>query len=104
MLSESEEANQSLHKNIKLINKHFFENKKEKNNWSLSPIQSIVIPGNKKVIELAKAIQIKGFDVRPILSPTVPIGKERLRICIHSFNEENEIAALAEIIKKSMFL
>ena len=104
LLSESEEANQSLHKNIKLFNKHFFENKKEKNNWSLSPIQSIVIPGNKKVIELAKAIQIKGFDVRPILSPTVPIGKERLRICIHSFNEENEIAALAEIIKKSMFL
>jgi len=101
LLSESEEANKSLHKNIKLFNKLISENTKY--NGSLSPIQSIIIPGNKKVIELAKAIQIKGFDVRPILSPTVPIGKERLRICIHSFNEENEISALAEMINVSMF-
>ena len=98
LLSESEEANQSLHKNIKLFNDLISENTKY--NGSLSPIQSIIIPGNKKVIELAKAIQVKGFDVRPILSPTVPEGKERLRICIHSFNEEIEISALAEIIKK----
>ena len=98
LLSESEEANQSLHKNIKLFNDLISKNTKY--NGSLSPIQSIIIPGNKKVIELAKAIQVKGFDVRPILSPTVPEGKERLRICIHSFNEEIEISALAEIIKK----
>ena len=40
----------------------------------------------------------KGFFVRPILAPTVPAGKERIRICIHSFNSIEEIDnLLAEI-------
>jgi 8-amino-7-oxononanoate synthase len=33
----------------------------------------------------------KGFDVKPILSPTVPQGQERLRMCLHSFNSEGEM-------------
>jgi 8-amino-7-oxononanoate synthase len=100
LLSESEEANQALHKNIKLFNKLIVGNGKTNIIESISPIQSIIIPGNKKVIELAKAIQKNGYDVRPIMSPTVPAGKERLRICIHSFNSDLEIKTLAGIIEK----
>jgi 8-amino-7-oxononanoate synthase len=37
--------------------------------------------------------------VRPILSPTVPKGSERLRICLHTFNTQNEIEALADALK-----
>ena len=36
----------------------------------------------------------QGFDVRSILSPTVPKGDEGLRICLHSFNSEKEIERL----------
>ena len=59
-----------------------------------SPIQTIIIPGNENVRKAAQIIRQKGFDVRPVLSPTVPAGKERLRICLHSFNTEMEMEGL----------
>ena len=58
---------------------------------SQSAIQCIIMPGNDKVKKIAAQIQGKGFDVRPILSPTVPKGQERLRICLHSFNTIEQI-------------
>jgi len=61
---------------------------------SNSAIQCILIPGNEEVKRVAKKIQEKGFDVRPILSPTVSKGQERLRICLHSFNTEQQIKEL----------
>lgn len=61
---------------------------------SISAIQCIIIPGNNEVKKVAENIQKNGFDVRPILSPTVPKGKERLRICLHSFNTKDEIDRL----------
>ncbi|MAN59710.1 MAG: 8-amino-7-oxononanoate synthase [Flavobacteriaceae bacterium] len=60
-----------------------------------SPIHSIVISGNDGVQKASRMLRDTGFDVKPILSPTVPIGKERLRICMHSFNTETEILELA---------
>ncbi|MCW5906245.1 MAG: 8-amino-7-oxononanoate synthase [Chitinophagales bacterium] len=65
---------------------------------SETPIQSIVVKGNDKVKLFAAAIQKAGFDVRPILYPTVPKGSERIRICLHSFNTEAEVCKLAETI------
>jgi 8-amino-7-oxononanoate synthase len=62
-----------------------------------TPIQGIIIPGNEAVKRVAKAIQAAGMDVRPILYPTVPKGRERLRIVVHSFNEKEHIMGLAEI-------
>jgi 8-amino-7-oxononanoate synthase len=61
---------------------------------SKSAIQSAVIPGNEKVKSIANALQQNGFDVKAILSPTVPEGQERLRFCIHSFNSKEEISSL----------
>lgn len=61
---------------------------------SESAIQSLVIPGNARVREVARTIQESGFDVRPIMHPTVPSGAERLRICLHAFNTEEEIERL----------
>jgi len=58
---------------------------------SRSAIQTILCPGNKRVRAAANALQQKGFDVRPILYPTVPEGTERLRICVHTFNRDDEI-------------
>jgi 8-amino-7-oxononanoate synthase len=59
-----------------------------------TPIQIIVIPGNKEVKEVAALLQKENLDVRAILYPTVPKGKERLRIVLHSFNTEEEIEKL----------
>jgi 8-amino-7-oxononanoate synthase len=63
-----------------------------------SPIQSVIIRGNKEVKQVAALLQDAGFDVRPILSPTVAVGTERIRIAIHSFNTEDEVKRLAEAI------
>jgi 8-amino-7-oxononanoate synthase len=65
---------------------------------SKSAIQCAIIPGNEKVKNIAAQLQQKGFDVKPILSPTVPIGQERLRICLHSYNSEQEISQLLQFI------
>ena len=70
---------------------------------SNSAIHCCVIPGNDIVKQAASTLQKKGFDVRPILSPTVPEGKERLRFCLHSFNTRAQITdvleALSEVLK-----
>ncbi len=69
---------------------------------SLSPIQGIMVGDNFATKELANHLVAKGFFVRPILSPTVPIGKERIRICIHSFNTEEQIDGLVKAVIQSI--
>ncbi|HLF52350.1 pyridoxal phosphate-dependent aminotransferase family protein [Flavobacterium sp.] len=65
---------------------------------SKSAIQSAVIPGNENVKTIANQLQEKGFDVKAILSPTVPEGQERLRFCLHSYNSTEEISAVMRCI------
>ena len=62
---------------------------------SSTAIQCCILPGNEHVKQIAQALQKEGIDVKAILSPTVPQGQERLRICLHSFNTEEEIKQLA---------
>lgn len=63
-----------------------------------SCIKSIIISGNSRVKEAAHFLQNKGFDVKPILSPTVPDGQERLRFCLHSYNSKEEISQVLELL------
>lgn len=63
-----------------------------------SPIQWIMTKGNSNALAFSDYLRNRGFDVRPILSPTVPEGKERLRVCIHSFNTKEEILNLISTI------
>ena len=67
-----------------------------------SAIVAIIIGDNTRTKRIGKDIQQKGFDVRPILSPTVPQGKECLRICFHSFNTEVQVIKLAQLINSSL--
>ena len=66
--------------------------------YSKSAIQCAIVPGNEKVKFMAKLLLDKGFDVKPILSPTVPEGQERLRFCLHSYNSKEEISAVMACI------
>lgn len=67
---------------------------------SKTPIQIVVIPGNEEVKTVAETLQQKGFDVRAVLYPSVPKGKERLRIVLHAFNTEEEVTGLINALKK----
>lgn len=65
---------------------------------SKSAIHCMILTGNQKVKKIATALQNNGFDVKPILSPTVLEGQERLRFCIHSYNSREEITALLNLV------
>ena len=103
-LKKATESQQQLKNNISHFNQ-------EKNRLSLKPlfvrsksaIQSAIIPGNERVKSIAQQLQSKGFDVKPILSPTVPEGQERLRFCLHSFNSEKEITEVLEFLSTFVF-
>jgi len=70
---------------------------------SKSAIQSAIVPGNENAKQLAQQLQDKGFDIKAILSPTVPEGQERLRFCIHSYNSEEEINQVLELLVNFVF-
>ncbi len=67
------------------------------------PIQGFKIPGNWEARKMAEALQNEGFDVRPVLSPTVPQGQERIRICLHAYNTKQEIQNLKRAVRASIF-
>ena len=62
------------------------------------PVQAVIIPGNKIVKQKAHEMQQNNYDVRPILYPSVPKGKERLRIVLHAFNTEEELNGLLRML------
>ena len=71
--------------------------------YSKSAIQCAIIPGNEEVKSIANQLQEKGFDVKAILSPTVPEGQERLRFCLHSYNSEKEISEVLQQLSLLVF-
>jgi 8-amino-7-oxononanoate synthase len=66
---------------------------------SITPIQAVIVPGNEEVKKIAETVQQHGFDVRPILYPTVQKGSERLRIILHAFNSETELKDLLNLLQ-----
>lgn len=98
--------------NIELLRENVIHFNQEKNLLGLkqlfvrskSAIQSAIIPGNEKVKTIANQLQEKGFDVKAILSPTVPEGQERLRFCLHSFNSNEEISEVLRLLSTFVFM
>jgi 8-amino-7-oxononanoate synthase len=70
----------------------------------VSPILSVIIPGNERCRAACKILEKEGIAAGAILSPTVAKGEERLRICLHSYNSEAEIELLAQVLKKNNFI
>ena len=67
-----------------------------------SAIHCAIIPGNDRVKSLSRKLKQHGYNVKPILSPTVPEGQERLRFCLHSFNTQEEIIEVLSVLKEMM--
>lgn len=103
-LQTEKEALQKLRENVI----HFNQEKKQLGLNPLfvrskSAIQSAIIPGNQKVKNIANQLQEKGFDVKAILSPTVPEGQERIRVCLHSYNSKEEISEVLQLLASILF-
>ncbi len=63
-----------------------------------SPIQLIRIGDINTTKRVAEQFQQSKIAIKPIFSPTVPVGREGLRICLHSFNTFEEIDLLIEML------
>jgi 8-amino-7-oxononanoate synthase len=100
LLPESAKEMELLRNNIKLFKHQINTNSPYYLINSDSAIQCLVLKSNEKAREVAGHLQNEGMDIRPILSPTVPFGSERIRICLHSFNTVNEITLLTNTINK----
>lgn len=70
---------------------------------SKSSIHSAIVPGNQNVKKLAQNLQDKGFDVQAVFSPQVPENQERIRFCIHSYNSQEEINQVLELVRDFIF-
>lgn len=89
-----------LNNKIDLFHNHLQIHVKSKLLPSQSPIQSLIIKGASNTRKIALTLQEKGFDVKPIVAPTVQHGHERIRICIHAFNSNQNIIALAKMLNQ----
>lgn len=87
-MEQAQAEREKLQRNIKLFNELF-------HTTDVSSIKSILVSGNENVKQKAHYLQQSGYDVKPIMSPTVPAEKERLRFCLHSYNTEEEIRGVA---------
>ena len=100
MLPLAVEDIQKLQDNIRLFKQNISPGLNHHLISSDSSIQCLVAGSNEKARHVANVSQNAGLDVRPILSPTVAKGTERLRICLHSFNTNNEIVLLTNTINQ----
>ncbi|MDX2188951.1 MAG: pyridoxal phosphate-dependent aminotransferase family protein [Bacteroidota bacterium] len=67
-----------------------------------SPIQVIIIGDVKETKKISNDLQNNRLWVKPILSPTVKKGTERLRICLHQFNSKEDILLLSNILNSNL--
>jgi 8-amino-7-oxononanoate synthase len=49
---------------------------------------------------LSKYFLDRGFIVRPVVPPTVPVGEERVRICLRAGMEHSVIDRLVSILRE----
>jgi 8-amino-7-oxononanoate synthase len=104
-LLQSTNQIKTVQENISLFNELTFKLKNKIS--STSAIHCFLIAGNENAINASTKLKGKGFDVRAIKNPTVKIGTERLRICLHATNTNQELQQLSEalykIVEKELF-
>lgn len=66
--------------------------------YDLTPIKSILIGDNHKVMRIQKALMQHGLFISSIRPPTVPQYTARIRISLTCLHEENDITQLLDLI------
>ncbi|KAK0552043.1 hypothetical protein OC846_002482 [Tilletia horrida] len=61
-----------------------------------SPIVPLLTPHPR---QLSAYLRSRGFLVRPISYPTVPLGQDRVRICLHSANTKDQVGSLCTAVR-----
>lgn len=100
MMSTFPDLKDQLHHKIKL----FKDSMKDLDSPSINlrdtdtPIQILQTKGNEWTKYIAQNLVNQGFNIYPVLSPTVREGAEIIRICLHTSNTDEQIIRLARQI------
>ena len=72
--------------------------------WALlpsdTPIQPLLVGGNREALALSDALRARGILVPAIRPPTVPKGEARLRISLSAAHSKDDVRRLAEALKE----
>ncbi|WCT10146.1 aminotransferase class I/II-fold pyridoxal phosphate-dependent enzyme [Mucilaginibacter jinjuensis] len=98
LLDEAQSEIEKLHINIQLLNKYLVDF--QIGSESKSAIHCVLVGSNEKAKHISEKLKDAGIDIRPVLSPTVAVGTERLRICMHAYNTHQQIELLANTLNK----
>jgi 8-amino-7-oxononanoate synthase len=79
----------------------YFKSLRKSAAWgsSQTAIQTFFVPGNEAVRAVAQQVQEAGFSVKPIVYPTVPKGKERIRITLTANTSHADIQTLINTLE-----
>lgn len=105
--AQQETRRTQLHQLVRTFQSHLQDLKSSSSAGLLpspTPIQAVLVPGNERCTRVATALQESGLDVRPLRPPTVPAGKERLRVVLHWHNKEAEVRRLAGRLKELLLV
>lgn len=97
-LRDADEERARLQTLISYFKRHMRSRLSEAVSANDSPIQFLLIPGMQRCKDIAEQLRERGFNVYGITAPTVPEGTERLRICLHSDNDREQIDALGSAL------
>ena len=67
-----------------------------------SAIVPVIVGAEQKTLHLADELLKEGYHVAAIRPPTVPVGTSRLRFTFSAAQEEGEVVAVAQALKKLM--
>jgi 8-amino-7-oxononanoate synthase len=90
---ENPELRQKLGKNCEVWNREM--------NGNPGPIQVIPFPDITTLKTCVEEAERMGWALKGVWSPTVPEGKQRLRICIHAHQDEQQLVDLTNWLKKN---
>ncbi|MDE0130470.1 MAG: 8-amino-7-oxononanoate synthase [Gammaproteobacteria bacterium] len=69
---------------------------------SESWIQCLRVPGARRITRVGGVLRSRGLAALPIRAPTVPEGEERIRVCLHAHNTEEEIDLLFSAVDEAL--
>ncbi len=67
-----------------------------------SPIQSYFPSAAADLQQIQTKLSENGILIYPIFPPTVPKGKERIRICLHADHQESEIRLMQQLLNETI--
>ncbi|MDR6114283.1 MULTISPECIES: 8-amino-7-oxononanoate synthase [unclassified Sphingomonas] len=97
ILAEEPERRAALHARIALAGEHLARHGASARG---TPIMPLILGDNGRTMRAAQALQARGFDIRGIRPPTVPVGAARLRLSITLNVEAADILALDQALQE----